>query len=153
MGARMFIVTFGAAMMLSCTYACAQDTNRVLGANQDVSAVDVSVQAGVGELAKQAAKSKRPTVAGRFSLHSLRLLGSGPFRRLNLPLQQMLFIAHRMVLQDVSRYRLLIRSLRLMGFQRRSAKNSSDWPAFPLSRIRSHKQPFPRAGTVPSENS
>lgn len=47
-------------MMLSCTYACAQDTNRVLGANQDVSAVDVSVQAGVGELAKQAPPSQEP---------------------------------------------------------------------------------------------
>lgn len=61
MNARMFVVTFGAATVLSCTSARAQDTNRVRDANQDASAVDVSVHARVGELVKQPQPSKQPS--------------------------------------------------------------------------------------------
>ena len=60
MNARIWMLTWVAALMLSGTCARAQDANRIQGAGQDATAVDLSIHAGVGELEMQAQPSLGP---------------------------------------------------------------------------------------------
>jgi hypothetical protein len=57
MNGRIRMVTWGAAMMLFCTCARAQDANRIRGASQDATAVDLSIHARLGEPGTQAEPS------------------------------------------------------------------------------------------------